>query len=190
VRRALLTAALLLLAQPARAASADWLDKPLSGWNVAGTALPKAPAPKGDPPTDPRCAGPLRKAETPSDRAVAAAGWSLFGKPHAAGPTAVLLGEASVDGMCRPWDYQGFVFVGGRYAGTLSPALMDSRTDGALSEVRLLSSARIEVTFLRYATTDPLCCPSRLSTVRYRLERRGKGPVVVPVSVNTAKTGD
>ena len=190
MRRALLTAALLLVAQPASAETADWLDKLPSGWNVAGAALPKAPPPKGDPPTDPRCAGPVRKAETPPERAVSAAGWSLFGKPRAAGPTIVLLGEASVDGMCRPWDYQGFVFVSGRYAGTLSPALMDSRIDGALSEVRLLSSARIDVTFLRYATTDPLCCPSRLSTVRYRLERRGKGPVVVPLSVSTAKTGD
>jgi hypothetical protein len=111
--------------------------------------LAKAPEPKGDPPTDPRCAGPVRSAETATERAVAAAGWSFFGKAREAGAMTVVLGEASVDGMCRPWDYQGFVFVNGRFAGTLSPGLMDSRADGALSEVRLLSPTAVEVTFLR-----------------------------------------
>ena len=65
------------------------------------------------------------------------------------------------------------------------PGLMDSRAVGALSEVRLLSPADVEVTFLRYANTDPLGCPSRLSTVRYRIERLAKGPAVVPFSVRT-----
>jgi len=105
------------------------------------------------------------------------------------GDTTVLLAEASMDGMCRPWDYQAFVFVKRRFAGTLSPTLMDSRTDGALSEVRLLSPTSIQVVFLRYVDADPLCCPSRLTTVRYRVEGRGKGPVVVPVSAKSKSTG-
>ena len=100
--------------------------------------------------------------------------------------TTVLLAEASVDGMCRPWDYQAFVFVKGAFAGTLSPTLMDSRTDGALSEVRLLAPTSIEAVSLRYADADPLCCPSRLSTVRYRIEHRPeaghRGAVSVPRS--------
>ncbi len=33
----------------------------------------------------------------------------------------VVLGRSGVDGMCRPLGYQGFVFVGGRFAGTLAP---------------------------------------------------------------------
>ena len=94
----------------------------------------------------------------------------------------MLLGEASIDGMCRPWDYQAFVFVKGAFAGTLSPSVMDSRTDGALSEIRFPAPSAIEVVFLRYTDTDPLCCPSRLTTVRYRIERRPEGPVVVPVA--------
>jgi hypothetical protein len=182
------TVALLLVAQAASAASGEWLDQPLVVWNRAGASLPKAPPPKGDPPTDPRCAGPLRQPERPPERAVANAGWSLFSKARFSGATIVLLAEASVDGMCRPWDYQAFVFVSGRYAGTLSPRLMDSRTDGALSEVRVVSPVEIEVIFLRYVDADPLCCPSRLSTVRYRIERRPKGPVVVPLSVGTQPT--
>jgi hypothetical protein len=28
---------------------------------------------------------------------------------------------ASYDAMCRPWAYDGFVFAGGRYAGTSRP---------------------------------------------------------------------
>jgi len=62
---------------------------------------------------------------------------------------------------------------------------MDSRTDGALSEVRLLSATSIEVVFLRYVGTDPLCCPSRLTTVRFRIERGRNGPVVVPLSATS-----
>jgi len=185
MRALVVTAALVLLAQSASAGSGDWLDKPLAGWNTAGDSVPKAPAPKGDSPTDPRCAGPLRQPSTPPERAVAAAGWSLFSKARVSGSAIALLAEASVDGMCRPWDYQAFVFVTRRYAGTLSPALMDSRTDGALSEVRLLSSTDLEVDFLRYTDTDALCCPSRLSTVRYRIEFGPTGPAVVPLSVHT-----
>jgi hypothetical protein len=183
-------AAVLLVAQSAFADSGGWLDKPVSGWNEAGAPLPKAPGPKGDSPTDPRCARVLRQAETLTERVLAAAGWSLFAEPKVRGATTVVLGDASVDGMCRPWDFQGFVFVKGTFAGTLSPALMDSRTDGALSEVRLLSPTTVQVTFLRYAATDPLCCPSRLSTVRYRIEGRAKGPAVVPLSVTTRPTSN
>ena len=190
VRFLVVTALLVVFAPPATAGSGDWLDRSLSGWNQASAPLPHAPEPKGDPPTDARCASVLRRPETPTERAVVAAGWSLFGTAHVAGVTNVVLGEASVDGMCRPWDYQGFVFVKGRFAGTLSPALMDSRADGALSEVRLRSPTDIEVVFLRYVDADPLCCPSRLSTARYRIERRGQGPAVIPVSVQTKPTSN
>jgi len=188
VRSLVLTAAFFLVAQAAFAGSGDWLDKPLAGWNEAGASLPRAPEPKGDSPNDPRCAGPVRQAGTAAERVVTEAGWSLYSKARVKSAATVLLAEASVDGMCRPWDYQAFLFVSGRYAGTLSPALMDSRADGALSEVRLLSRTEIEATFLRYVDTDPLCCPSRLSTVRYRIERRPKGPAVVPLSVSTKPT--
>ena len=177
-----------MLSQSAFAGSGGWLDTLPLAWNEAGASLPKAPEPKGDPPSDPRCASVLRQPGTPTERALAAAGWSLFAKPKVRGATTVLLGDASVDGMCRPWDYQAFVFVKGCFAGRLSPALMDSRADGALSEVRLLSPTDIEVSFLRYTDTDALCCPSRLSTARYRIERRAKRPAVIPFSVRTKST--
>jgi hypothetical protein len=80
------------------------------------------------------------------------------------------------------------VFVKDAFVGTLSPRLMDSRTDGALSEVHLLSATSMDVVYLRYQSTDPLCCPSRLTTVRYRIERGDRGAVVVPVSAQSAPT--
>jgi len=181
---------MILSARLASGGSGGWLDAALPDWNGTGNPLPRAPAPKGDPPTDPRCASALRPPVTAAERAVAAAGWSLIGQVRAAGATTVLLAEASVDGMCRPWDYQGFVFVKGRFAGTLSPALMDARTDGALSVARLLSPTEVEVVFVRYVDADPLCCPSRLSTVRYRIERRRQGPTVVPYAVETTSASN
>lgn len=180
--------ALLLAAPVASAQSSGWLDKPLAPWNVAGAAVPKAPKPKGDSPSDPRCPGAVRHPETAVEGAVATAGWSLFSPPRVNGGITVLLAEASVDGMCRPWDFQALVFVNRRFAGTLSPLPMDSRTDGALSEIRLPSPTSIEVVFLRYTDADPLCCPSRLTTVRFRVERRGQGPVIVPTSARSKST--
>ena len=180
--RSLLLVVALLVVESAVAQSGGWLDQPLSAWNQPGASIPAAPAPKGDSPTDPRCASGVRQAESPSERLVTSEGWSLYAEPKKRGTVTVLLGEASIDGMCRPWDYQAFVFVKGAFAGTLSPSLMDSRTDGALSEISFPSPSAIEVVFLRYVDTDPLCCPSRLTTVRYRIERRPAGPVVVPVS--------
>jgi len=186
--RSLLLVVALLVADIATAQSGAWLDQPLSAWNQPGAPVPTAPAPKGDPPTDPRCAGGVRQAATPEERMVTSAGWSLYAKPTARGNATVVLGEASIDGMCRPWDYQAFVFVKGSFAGTLSPSFMDSRTDGALSEIRLPSPSAIEVVFLRYVDADPLCCPSRLIIVRYRIQRRGQGPVVVPISARSKST--
>jgi hypothetical protein len=180
-----MVAVLLFGISPAAAQTGAWLDATLAPWNQAGAAVPTAPPPKGTAPRDPRCASSVREPETAAERDVVAAGWSLYSPARIKASTTVLLADAAVDGMCRPWDYQAFVFVKDAFAGTLSPTLMDSRTDGAVGEVRLLSATSIEVVFLRYVSTDPLCCPSRLTTVRYRIERRGNGPVVVPLSATS-----
>ena len=184
-----MVAVLLLGISPAAAQTGAWLDAALAPWNGAGAAVPTAPLPKGTAPRDPRCASSVREPETAVERDVVAAGWSLYSPARIKGTTTVLLADAAVDGMCRPWDYQAFVFVKRDFAGTLSPAPMDSRTDGALSEVHLLSAASIEATFLRYASTDPLCCPSRLTIVRYRIEQRGKAVMVVPLFARSKPSG-
>jgi heat shock protein HslJ len=102
----------------------------------------------------------------------------------------VVLGRSGVDGMCRPLGFQAFVFVGGRFAGTLAPHPMTSRTDGAAQLPQLWSADAIAVTFSRYAGTDPLCCPSRVSTVQYRVDPGADGPLVTATGVTTVPTGD
>lgn len=53
------------------------------------------------------------------------------------GKTTLISGMANADGMCRPLTDQVFVFSGGQFIGTLSPILMDSRTDGSLVNANL-----------------------------------------------------
>jgi hypothetical protein len=116
-------------------------------------------------------------------RAVSAAGWipfPYFGKPLAQGDVEIVGGMTGADGMCRPSGYNVFVFVGGRYAGTLSPAPMTSRLDGASGDVRL-ALPQVVVEFARYTEKDPLCCPSSRSTVSFRIDRTKTGVVVVPI---------
>ena len=97
-------------------------------------------------------------------------------------------GLAGVDGMCRPVDYNVFVFVGGQLAGTLSPAEMFSRTDGSIGgAIRLAEDDTIAAEFARYAESDPLCCPTGRVTVRYRIDRKATPPVVVPVSTQPTR---
>lgn len=97
--------------------------------------------------------------------------------------TVVIRGTAGYDGMCRPVQYQAFVFVRGVFVGTLSPEPMDSRTDGALTRVALRNSELLSAEYVRYAAEDPLCCPSRTTTVAFEI---GDGPVVRPASASTS----
>jgi hypothetical protein len=88
--------------------------------------------------------------------------------------------------MCRPRNYQEFVFARGVFAGTLSPHPMDSRTDGAIGRVTILTDGRVQAEYTRYAATDPLCCPSRLTTVVFEIEQ--EPPVLKAVSASTVST--
>ena len=94
----------------------------------------------------------------------------------------VVRGAANYDGMCRPRDYQDFVFVRGAFAGTLSPQPMDSRSDGAVNQVSV-QSGRVTGEYARYAPADPLCCPSRATSVVFEVS--GTPPLVRPLSSST-----
>jgi hypothetical protein len=171
---------LLLWPGPAHA-QGIWLDAPLINWNPAGRPIP--PAARGDwtPPNDPMCVRLNRPPETAEDRAVAAAGWTLWGPYERGWGVSFVRGLAGYDGMCRPMDYQVFVFVDGAYAGTIAPLPMASRSDGS-GDARLDAGGEVSATFTRYAPTDALCCPSRPSVwVTYRIERTPFGPSLVPV---------
>jgi LppP/LprE lipoprotein len=172
------------IAGAARAQAAIWLDdtKPAS-WNMLGLSIPAAPRIQRD--VDPRCRESARPPELEEDKGVRNQGWNLVGAYQGGWQIRVIRGTAGYDGMCRPRQYQDFVFVGGVFAGTLSPQAMDSRTDGALNRVFLQSSTRLTAEYDRYAPKDPLCCPSRTTSVVFDMTR--DAPVVRPVSASTSK---
>jgi hypothetical protein len=164
---------------------APWLDVPggrPAPWNVAGAAVPSADFAHGLAPL--QCAVRERPADIPEEQAIARAGWRLetFWPTAHRGDVAVIQATADYDGMCRPSGYNAFVFSAGRFAGTVSPELMYSRSDGALLEVpEFLPSGQLSATYVRYDPRDPLCCPSRPRTrVIFRLDIAPAGPVLVP----------
>ena len=117
-----------------------------------------------------RCVSAVRRPFTAEDRAVVRAGWKLWGAYQRYNGTVIVLGMASIDGMCRPLEYQAFVFSAGTFAGTLSPHRMDARTDASLSLVRLYAEREFSADFARYGANDPLCCPYGTTTVFYKLQ--------------------
>jgi LppP/LprE lipoprotein len=162
---------------------ASWLDKAKpASWNKPGVPLPAAPKIQG--PIDPRCRALARPSESDEDNRARNQGWDLVGAYLGGWQILVIRGAAGYDGMCRPRTYQDFVFVRGAFVGTLSPQVMESRTDGALRRVSIESNSRLTAEYARYSATDPLCCPSRTTSVVFNLAN--DTPVVRPVSASTS----
>src|SRR5262252_1081662 len=152
----------------AQTPAGNWLDSSsATAWNRPGTPIPYAPQAQNP---DPRCRALARSPQSDEDRQLRTHGWDLVGPPSAAKDIQVIAATADYDGMCRPRQYQSFVFAHGVFVGTLSPHLMDSRTDGALSQVTIESDRKLRVKYLRYAATDPLCCASRTTTVTFAID--------------------
>ncbi|MCI0388404.1 MAG: YbaY family lipoprotein [Acidobacteria bacterium] len=167
--------------------TSSWLDRPLQSWNKAGQAVPTAQITKGSSAITTRCRQSLRPASSAAESLLVAKGWSLFGPVQTYTGVSVVSAASDVDGMCRPLGYQYFVFIGGRFAGTVAPDPMNARTDGSASTVRLVNHSELWVEFDRYQQSDPLCCPSQKTTVRYRIERGSAGAVLVPQTVSNNK---
>jgi heat shock protein HslJ len=169
--------------EAARSIPESWLDesKPAS-WNAPGAAIPSAP--KMEEPVDPRCLSHTRAPESEADKRLADLGWDLIGGYQGGWGILVIQGAAGYDGMCRPRAYQDFVFLGGAFAGTLSPRTMDARADGALNRVTLQEGRRLVAEYARYTAADALCCPSRTTSVVFEI---GSDQAVVrPVSLSTS----
>jgi hypothetical protein len=184
--------ALLFVRLAAAQAPPSWLDRPLENWNVPGRHLPKATFEDETlAEVAKRCSLQPLLNTTPGERALAAAGWipfRMFDRQIAEGDVEIVGGLAGADGMCRPMDFNVFVFVNGRPAGSLSPQPMMSRTDGSVGgAIRLAADGTIDAGFSRYTDKDALCCPSSHVTVRYRIDRTAAPPVVVPVSVRITR---
>ncbi len=173
----------LLAEQPIAHAqeSGAWLDQPLVGWNQAGAPVPMPVVPTGYSP-NPSCASTLRWAETPQDQVLVDGGWSLQAPYMGGWGMTSIYGASAYDGMCRPLGYNAFIFVNGVFAGTISPELMDSRTSGAGMVVGM-QNGHINARYVRYAPTDPLCCPSMPAVdITFDVQSTPDGPVLVPVS--------
>lgn len=186
----LLFASILLppiaLAQPE--ADSSWFET-TTNWNQPGASIPQAPAADGGN-NLPNCQLDIRAAKVPEDALVEAAGWTLTGPVQMHGATTVITGMTDADGMCRPLNYQMFVFTEGKFSGTLSPTSMNSRTDGSLTRYDLYREGYINATFSRYTPEDPLCCPSRQSNLFYEVEMQNEHPVLVPKLPATTSTPD
>ena len=145
-----------------------WLDS-ARDWSFSTADLRRGPS--VDP--NPQCDRAGREPQTASERLLAAEGWKLSSSPVSrrgrAGLIEIVQGFRQHDGMCRPLIFQAFVFLDERPIATLSPRLMNSREDGALSRLSISESGEITAIFLRYSRTDPLCCPSRESSAVYSI---------------------
>lgn len=167
-----------------------WLDRPLANWNRQGLALPQLPPPipQDESANTGKCrADHVRQPASAAEKALVRRGWLMYGPVYSYDSTRIVTALSGFDGMCRPLGYQAFVYWDGRYAGTLSPAPMNSRTDGALTSVHLSGPARFSAEFARYGETDALCCPSRVDSVTYAL-RRDDVPTLVATDVTPTVT--
>jgi hypothetical protein len=170
-----------------RAAEAgSWLDRRLANWNAAAAPVPTPVF--GIEARDEivkRCQVPSHQA-TSTERRLAAAGWIPFwhlDRQLVRGEVEIVGGMAAADAQCEPAAFNLFVFVADRFAGTLSPVSMISRKDGSVGAVRFSSGEALAVEFIRYLNDDTACCPSEHVTVRYRIDRSGPSPAVVPVEL-------
>ncbi|HSI88987.1 MAG TPA: YbaY family lipoprotein [Pyrinomonadaceae bacterium] len=175
-----------LLAFAAIGQTMSWLDRPLTrNWNTANQNVPRAPRMMGTTPNSVECREQIRQPETLAERELTRNGWFLFGPRQSYGNVSVVTAMASVDGMCRPTQVNGFVFVSERLAGTLAPEPTGARVDGAFSRLFLVSPTALTAEFVRYTSSDADCCPSQVSTVSYSIPT-GARPVLAAENVTTA----
>lgn len=171
--------ALTVLVWPAQALAASWLDGQIVNWNTPGMEVPRAPEKRWGALQSDVCPDEAVSLDTPEGRQVADAGWLQSGEVARGWGMTIIWAQQGVDGMCRPSHSQIFVFAKGKYAGSVSPEIMHSRVDGD-GHVVWLGPSAIVVEYIRYAPSDPLCCPSRPKTqLGFRIEDTVAGPVLL-----------
>jgi hypothetical protein len=173
----------------AAAQGAAWLDQPLHNWNKPGAAVPRGPSDASDhDDAGGRCKANLP--QTDAARAVATAGWvpqAYLDRELIKDDVEIVAAVSGLDDACAPIDYNLFVFVAGRYAGSLSPRPMSAGADASAGAVRLVGDG-ITAEFARYKPGDSTCCPSSRIAVRYGIDRSGERPVVVPLDTRTTRS--
>lgn len=168
----------------------SWLDQPLANWNRPGASLPKPPAARESlPDLLKRCQWTPRRS-TAAERALTDAGWipTLYmDRQIVQGDLEIISGAREADSQCQPATFNMFVFLGGRFVGTLSPQLMTSRRDGSPGAVRILANDVITAEFVRFRDRDPECCPSSHMAVRFQVDRTSSVPSIAPLDVRTTR---
>jgi hypothetical protein len=196
IARLAVSGTIALLAASSAAAKppvAGWLDHNTpANWNKPAGAIPRGPkSPFADMIAQCEKRGAEETKQSPATaetRQVTAAGWLGATVERRAGDTVVVFARNGLDGMCRPLAYQYFVFVGGRFVGTLAPQPMDSREDGSGVLEKKPQARRFTVEYARFRESDGRCCPSRTSTVTFEVRDAPGGPLVVPARVVTKRT--
>ena len=184
--------ALILLAAGAMAQSGPvWLDAPMTGWNEANRGVPSAqPGTESHAALDRRC-GSSAPAKSPTADLIRKAGWVPFlhfDQVISRGDIEVIGGmTAATTPGCEATVFNLFVFVGGRYAGSVSPAVMTRNRDGDLGAVRITGDDSLVADFARYTPTDTECCPSSRVRVSYRIEKGSGHPVLVAVDARRVR---
>lgn len=79
------------------------------------------------------CKAHERPDTSDEERAVAGAGWIVVASFQGGNGVTIIGGAVSEDGMCRSDPYQHFVFVRGKFGGSLG--LMRARSDGSWTKV-------------------------------------------------------
>jgi len=186
---AVLGAAITAAAVSAQAA-AGWLDRPMTSWNQQAAGVPVAQkGAEAQAALDRRC-GSSTLGTSPTANPIRKAGWVPFlhqDRSIARDDVDVIGGMSAASPGCEPTVFNLFVFVGGRFAGTLSPMVMTQNRDGAAGAVRVTSADALNAEFARYTATDTDCCPSSRVRVTYRIDRTSARPTIAATEVRQVR---
>ena len=169
----------------------SWLDRPLASWSHAPGTAPQARAgTEAQSALERRCGSSSLTASAAAE-ALRKAGWAPFlhfDRTIARGDIEILGGmTAAASPGCEPTVFNLLVFVGGTFAGTISPIVMEQGRDGVAGAVRVTAADALTAEFARYRAKDAECCPSSRVRVTYRIERAGSRPTLVPLDLRTLR---
>lgn len=182
----MIVSALLVAAQLA----AGWLDRPMAGWNQPAAKVPASRIAADAQATLERRCGAPKSASPESLDAIRKARWVPFlhlDQAIASNGIEVIGGMTGATPGCEPLYFNLFVFVGGVFAGTVSPAMMAPSRDGAAGAVRVTGADTLTVEFARFMPGDAECCPSSRVRVSYRIDKTGTGPTLVPTDARQVR---
>lgn len=149
-----------LLAEPAKAGT----SKPASAATSPAVTALSSPVAMPFASLSRHCEASASNPQAPEEVTLLANGQNhLTGRNIRTGPGGeIFIVEAALgyDGQCRPSPFQVYVFSHGTLAGTLSPQPMQARTDGAISDFKLIDPEHLQIDIEHYKAGDPACCAS------------------------------